>query len=64
MYRLIYDTSGEGGVQTIEIGPFEINKSAYKTGNGITRYKLEGDKLTQYPIQNNNDNPSILTKVK
>jgi len=64
LYRLIYDTSGEGGVQTIEIGPFEINKSAYKTASGITRYKLDGDRLTQYPNQNNDNNASVLIRKK
>nr|DAE47081.1 MAG TPA: lipoprotein [Caudoviricetes sp.] len=48
----------------IEIGSFEINKTAYKTSNGITRYKLEGDNLITYPNQNNDDNPSILIRKK
>lgn len=65
LYRLIYNTSGQGGVQTIKIGPFEINNKAYKTNlTGITRYKLDGDRLTQYPNQNNDDNSSILIRVK
>lgn len=64
LYRLDYDTSGQGGVSVIEIGPFEINETAYKTASGITRYKLVGDRLTQYPNQNNDDNQRVLIRKK
>lgn len=62
LYRIDYKSSGD---ETIEIGPFEINKSAYRTGvTGIIRYKLEGDILTQFPNQNSDNDSKILIRKK
>ena len=61
LYRITYTSEGD---ESLEIGPFEINKSAYKIGIGITRYKLDGDRLTQYYNQNNDDDFSVLIRKK
>lgn len=60
LYRIDY------GTVTVPVGPFEINHKAYKTKlAGITRYKIVNeDKFIQYPNQNNDDNSSVLIRVK
>jgi hypothetical protein len=62
LYSMKFTSSGDVVVAS---GPFEINYKAYKYGNtSIRRYKLEGDQLTIYPNQNNNNDPSVLIKIK
>jgi hypothetical protein len=62
LYRITFTSSGD---EVLEVGPFEINKKAYKTGaTGITRYKLDEDRLTRYPNQNNDNEASVLIKVR
>lgn len=58
--RILYVIEFKSGEidNRIDMGTFEINKKAYKTGDKITRYELEGDKLTTYPY----DSPIVYVR--